>query len=117
MPFEVKNEPLTYQRVVTKVFREYIDVFKKFFFNDFIVFSDLSIQLEKNLKCFLKCRKYGITLNVEKCAFMVCSGTILRFIISKEGKTPDLKKIEALFKMQIPKTPQEIQVFNGMTLF
>jgi hypothetical protein len=45
---------------------------------------------------------------------MVCSRIILIFIVSKEGKTPDLKKIEALVKMLVPKTLQEIQVFNGM---
>jgi hypothetical protein len=45
---------------------------------------------------------------------MVYSRTILGCIISKEGKTPNLKKIEALVKMAVPKTPQEIQVFNGM---
>jgi hypothetical protein len=89
----------------------------KIFFNDFTIFSDLSIHLKKNLNFFFKCKKYGISLNSEKCAFMVCCGTSLRFIVPKEGKTPDPKKIEALFKMQIPKTPQEIQVFNGMTLF
>jgi len=42
---------------------------------------------------------------------------ILGFIISKEGKTPNPKKIEALVKMSVPKTPQEIQVFNGMAYF
>jgi len=35
---------------------------------------------------------------------MVCSKTILRLIISKEGKTPNPKKIEALVKMPVPKT-------------
>jgi hypothetical protein len=44
-------------------------------------------------------------LNPKKCAFMVCSGTILGFMVSKEGKTPDLKKIEALVKMAMSKTP------------
>jgi hypothetical protein len=48
---------------------------------------------------------------------MVCFGTILGFIISKEGKTLDPKKIKALVKMSVPKTPQEIQVFNGMAKF
>jgi hypothetical protein len=45
---------------------------------------------------------------------MVCSKTILGFVVSKEGNTPDHKKIKALVKMLIPKTPKEIQVFNGM---
>jgi hypothetical protein len=70
--------------------------------------------LEKLKKCFLKFKKYGINLNPNKFAFMVCYGTIIGFIVSKEGKTHDPKKIEALIKMQVPKTPQDIQVFNGM---
>jgi hypothetical protein len=45
---------------------------------------------------------------------MVCSRTILRFIVSKEGKTLDPKKIKVLVKMPMLKTLQEIQVFNGM---
>jgi hypothetical protein len=48
---------------------------------------------------------------------MVCSGTILGYIVSKEGKTPNPKKIEALVKMPIPKTAQEIEIFNGMAHF
>jgi hypothetical protein len=63
---------------------------------------------------FLKRRVYGISLNPNKCAFMVCSQTILGFIFFKEGKTPDLKKLEVLVKTLVPKTLQEIQVFNGM---
>jgi hypothetical protein len=66
---------------------------------------------------FLKCKEYGISLNLEKCAYMVYSGTILGFIVSKEGKTLDLKKIKTLIKMLEPKTLQEIQVFNGMAQF
>jgi hypothetical protein len=84
------------------------------FLHDFIVFSDLSTHLEKLKKCFFKCREYGISLNPNKCAFMLCFGIILGFIVSKEGKTCDLKKIEGLVKMLVSKTLQEIQVFNGM---
>jgi hypothetical protein len=90
MPFGVKNGP----KEVTKALCEYIDVFMKIFLDNFMVFNDLSTHLKKLRKCFIKCRKYVINLNLEKCAFVVCSRTILRFIISKEGKTPDPKKIE-----------------------
>jgi hypothetical protein len=41
----------------------------------------------------------------------------LRFIVSKKGKTLNSKKIEALVKMLVPKTPYKIQVFNGMAQF
>ncbi len=101
-------------KVVIKMFHEYIDVFIKIFLDDFTIFSDLSTHPENFKKCFLKCKMFGISLSPNKCAFMVFSGTILGFIVSKEGKVMDLKKVKALVYMPIPTTPQEIQVFNGM---
>jgi hypothetical protein len=89
MPFGVKNGSPTYQRVVTKAFCEYINIFMKISLNDFTIFSDLLTHLEKLKKCFLKCKEFSISLNVDKCAFMVLSGTILGFIMSKEGKVMD----------------------------
>ncbi len=65
MPFRVKNGPPTYQKVVTKAFHEYIDVFMKIFLDDFTIFSDISTHLEKLRKYFLKCKEYGISLNLE----------------------------------------------------
>jgi hypothetical protein len=53
-------------------------------------------------------------LNPNKCAFIILSGMILGFIVSKEGKLPYLKKIQAIINMPPPKNPQQIQVFNGM---
>jgi hypothetical protein len=64
--------------------------------------------------CFQKCREYGISLNPNKCAFIVFSKMILGFIVSKEGKLPNLKKIQAIANMSLLKNPQQIQVFKGM---
>jgi hypothetical protein len=105
MPFGVKNGPPIYQRADIKSFHEYINVFMKIFLDDFMVFNDLSTHVKKLKKCFLKCRKFSISLNPNKCAFMVFSGTILGFIVSKEGKVMDPKKVVALVYMLIPITP------------
>jgi hypothetical protein len=45
---------------------------------------------------------------------MVFLEMILGFIISKEGKLLDLKKIQVIVNMPPPNNPQQIQVFNGM---
>jgi hypothetical protein len=66
-------------------------------------------HLQKLILCFQKCREYGISLNLDKCALMVFSSMTLHFIVSKEGKLPYPKKIQAIINM-----PQQIQVFNGM---
>jgi hypothetical protein len=89
----------------------------KIFLDDFIVYSDMESHLQKLILCFQKCKKYGISLNPNKCAFMVFLRMILGFIVSKEGKILDPKKIQAIINMPPPKNPQEIRLFNGMAQF
>jgi hypothetical protein len=83
MSFEVKNGPSTYHTVVTKTFREYLEIFIKIFLDDFTMYNDMDNHLQKLRLCFRKCRKYDINLNLDKCAFMVFLGMILGFIVSK----------------------------------
>jgi hypothetical protein len=86
MLFKVKNGPPTYQRAMTKAFKESLDSFMKIFLDEFIVYSDMESHLQKLKLCFQNCREYGISLNPNKCTFMVFLGMILGFIISKKGK-------------------------------
>jgi hypothetical protein len=65
----------------------------KIFLDDFIFYSDMESHLMKFRFCCQKCKKYKINLNLEKCAFMVFSGLIFGFTVSKEGKILDLKKV------------------------
>ncbi len=74
----------------------------KMFLDDFTMFNDLSTHLEKFKKCFLKYKEFGISLNPSMCVFVVFLGTILGFIVSKERKTLNPKKIEVLVNMLIP---------------
>jgi hypothetical protein len=93
MPFGVKNGPPTFQRIINKAFKEYLDQFMKIFLDNFIVYNDMESHFMKFKLCFQKCSEYKINLNLEKCGFMVFLGLILEFIVSKEGKIPDPKKV------------------------
>jgi hypothetical protein len=114
MSFGMKNGPPTYHEIVTKTFIKYLENFKNIFVDDFIVYSDMESHLYKLKLCFQKCKKCDISLNLDKCAFMVFSGMILGFIVFKEGELPNPKKIQAIVNMPPPKNPQHIQLFNGM---
>jgi hypothetical protein len=89
----------------------------KIFLDDFIVYSDMKNHLQKLRLCFQKCGKYGTNINLDKCAFMVFSGMILGFIVSKQGKLPYPKKIQTIINMPPPKNLQHIRIFNGMAQF
>ncbi len=105
MPFDVKNGPPTFQRTINRVFGEYLNQFMKIFFDDFIVYNDMEGHLMKFKLCFQKFREYRTSLNPQKCAFMVFSRLILRFIVSKEGKIPNLKKVQVIVNMLVPTNP------------
>ncbi len=86
----------------------------KIFLDDFTMYNDMDNHMQKLILCFQKCREYGTSLNLDNCAFMVFLGMILSFIISKERKLTNPKKIKAIVNMPPFKNPQHIQVFNGM---
>jgi hypothetical protein len=51
----------------------------KIFLDDFTMYSDMENHLQKLKFCFQKCKKIGINLNLDNCAFMVFSRMILGF--------------------------------------
>ncbi len=93
MPFGVKNGPPTFKRTISKTFRKYLNQFMKIFINDVMIYNDMDSHLMKLKLFFQKCRKYKINFNPKKCAFMVFSRLILGFIVSKERKIPNPKKV------------------------
>ncbi len=62
-------------------------------------------HLMKLRLCFQKRKENKISINPKKCSFMVFSGLILGFIVSKEGKILDLKKVQTIVNMLIPTNP------------
>jgi hypothetical protein len=68
----------------------------KIFLDYFIVYIDMDSHMQKLKLCFQKCREYGINMNLDKCAFIVFSRMILGFIVSKEEKLPNPKKIQTI---------------------
>jgi hypothetical protein len=84
----------------------------KIFLDDFIVYNDMDIHLDSLRLCFQKCNEFGISLNPNKCVFMVFLGIMLGFAVSKEGKLLDPKKIQAIIQMHLATNLQKIQVFN-----
>jgi len=77
----------------------------KLFLIDFSLFNDIEIDLSKLQLCFCKCQEFGIDLNLKKCMFLIYFKEILGYIISKEGKLLDLKKIMTIVEMSSPKNP------------
>ncbi|KAL0373261.1 UNVERIFIED_CONTAM: Gag-Pol polyprotein [Sesamum radiatum] len=60
-------------------------------------------------KAFEVMREYGMKLNPSKCTFGMRGGKFLGYMVSERGIEANPKKIEAISKIQSPRTPKEVQ--------
>ncbi|XP_019256434.1 PREDICTED: uncharacterized protein LOC109234841 [Nicotiana attenuata] len=82
VPFGLKNVGATYQRLVTKMFNDQLDKTV----DDMLVKSKRKEDHIDHLKeAFDILRRYGMKLNLKKCAFGVTSGKFLGFLVSQRG--------------------------------
>ena len=66
---------------------------------------------------FLKCRRFGISLNPKKSQFALSEGKLLGHIFSAEGVNIDPVRVEAIQKLSIPRSKSDIQSFLGKINF
>jgi len=115
MPFGLKNAPSTFQRVMDEVLKDVQNKICMVFMDDIIVFSSGLEEHIKNLKLiFQKLRDANLKIQVDKCEFLRHEVEFLGHIVTREGIKPNKKKIEAIQKYPIPKTPRDIKSFLGL---
>ena len=88
------------------------------YLDDITIFSKSDEDHIRHLEQVLqKCKKNGVSLNPKKSKFDLEEGKLLGHIISKEGIKIDANMVEAIQKIDIPRTKKEIQSFIGRVNF
>jgi hypothetical protein len=86
------------------------------YINDIVVKSKKRGDLLEDLKeTFDNVRKYKMMLNPKKCVFDVSLEKMLGYMISSRWIDVNPTKVEAIEKLQPPKTRREIQKLASMT--
>ncbi|XP_042976348.1 uncharacterized protein LOC122307503 [Carya illinoinensis] len=86
MPFGLKNVGATYQRLVNRMFKEYIGKSMEVYVDDLLIKSkELAQHLVDLRMAFGVLCLYKMRLNPSKCAFGIQSGKFLDFIVSERG--------------------------------
>ena len=118
IPFGLMNAGATFQRAMDIAFSKEIHEFLVIYLDDIIVFSKTDNEhLDHLRQVFLKCRKFGISLNPKKTLFGLEEGKLLGHIISKEGSKVDPARIEAILNIIPPRNIKELQAFLGKINF
>ncbi|GKU94690.1 hypothetical protein SLEP1_g8144 [Rubroshorea leprosula] len=114
MPFGLKNVGVTYQKMVTIVFRAQIGRNLEVYVDDIVVKSLKAEDHLTNLEeTFNNLRKNRMRLNPAKCIFGVEFGNFLGFMVSKRGIEVNPEKIKAIVEMEPPKSVKDVQRLTG----
>ena len=113
MPFRLKNAGATYQRMMTRMFRDKIGRTVEVYIDDMVVKSKQKKGHIDDLKeVFEVLRRHKLRLNANKCAFGVGVSKFLGYMITYRGieVNPDqvVKRLKPL------SNPKEVQVVTGM---
>jgi hypothetical protein len=118
IPFRLMNAGATFQRAMDITFVNERDKFVVIYLDDLTIFSKSDAEHLVHLKqTFEKCRKFGLSLNPKKSHFYMQEGKLLGHIVSRDGIKIDLKRVEAIDTINIPRNRKEIQSFLGKNNF
>ena len=115
MPFGLMNDGATFQRAMDIAFVGERDKFVVIYLDDITVFSQSDDEhLKQN---FLKCKKYGLSLNPKKSHFDVQEGKLLGHLVSVDGIRIDPERVKSIMKISLPRSKKDVQYFIGKYFF
>ena len=109
MPFGLTNAPAAFMDLMNRVFHPYLDKFVIVFIDDILVYSPSKEKHEEHLGIVLQTlREHHLYAKFSKCEFWIPEVKFLGHIVSSDGVSVDLSKIEAVMDWQPPKNIFEV---------
>ena len=117
MSFGLKNAGSTYQRIMTRMFKQQLGKNIEIYIDDMVVKSKLESEHVNNLgNIFEILKRHKLRLNASKCSFEVGSGKFLGYMVTHCGIEVNPDQIKAIYNLQPPQNPKKVQKLTGMTV-
>ncbi|GJU84607.1 reverse transcriptase domain-containing protein [Tanacetum coccineum] len=114
MPFGLKNDRATYQRLVDEEFQKQIGGNLEVYVDDLVIKSRTKQEIIRDIEeTFRTLREINMKLNPKKCTFGVEEGMFLGYKINTKGIKVCPDKVEAVLSMSSPKCLKDVQKLNG----
>eukprot|EP00253_Pinus_taeda_P008680 PITA_08680 len=113
LPFGLCNAPTTFQRAVLSIFAELVHDLVEIYMDDFTPYGSSFQEALSNLeKVLSKCIEMNLSLNPEKCEFLMTEGTVLGHTISRQGLQVDTNKISIIKKVPPPQKQFDLTIVD-----
>ncbi|XP_028072604.1 uncharacterized protein LOC114274823 [Camellia sinensis] len=115
MSFDLKNAGATYQRMITRMFRDQLGKTMEAYIDDMVVKSKLATNHLANLReVFGILKNHQFCLNASKCTFRVGTGKFLGYMVTHRGIEVNPDQIKAIQGLEAPTKAKELQKLAGM---
>ena len=113
MSFGFKNAGVTYQRMMTRMFRDKIGRTVEVYIDDMVVKSKQEGRHIEDLQgAFEVLRRHKLRLNAEKCAFGVGAGKFLGYLITDWGIEINPDQIDSVRHLKPPSNLKVVQILT-----
>ena len=103
MPFGLKNEGSSYQRMMTRMFEPQLSKSIEVYIDDMVVKSKVVSEHVGDLGAIFNIlREHKLRLNASKCSFGVKFGKFLGYMVTHRGIEVSLDHIKAIHNLQPP---------------
>ena len=115
MPFGLKYARATYQRMMTRMFRDKIRRMVEVYIDDMMAMSKKEQGYIDDLReIFEVLQRHKLRLNADKCAFGVGAGKFPEYTITHRGIEVNPNQISAIECLKLSSNPKEVQVLTSM---
>ena len=118
MPFGLTNAPATFMTLMNSIFSDIIGKYVIIYLDDILIYSETMEKHVEHLECvFKRLKDEKLTVKLSKCEFLKTELIFLGFKVTENAIVPDPNKIEAIMKINRPKSLTEVRAFLGLINF